>query len=72
MKIKKGWHNLRGEFRTGEIQRIFSACPEKAFHIGLEIGAGDGIQSTLLTEYISKLISTDINPSRLTRESQSL
>jgi SAM-dependent methyltransferase len=69
MKIKKGWQNLRGEFRAKEIQRIFADCPENAFHTGLEIGAGDGIQSTLLTKYISKLISTDINPNRLTRES---
>jgi SAM-dependent methyltransferase len=30
--------------------------------MGLELGAGDGFQSRLLTRYVSRLISTDYNP----------
>ena len=56
-------------YRRREIDLIFSKCPEKSFQTGLELGAGDGFQSTLLTKYVSKLTSTDYDPGILKRAS---
>lgn len=69
MRIKTEWLSWRRNYRKRELNLIFSECPEKLFQTGLELGAGDGFQSTLLTKYVSKLICTDFNPDRLKRES---
>ena len=69
MKIKAEWFPWKHKYRERELRLIFSECPEKVFQTGLELGAGDGFQSTLLTRYVSRLVSTDFNPSRLERES---
>ena len=65
MKIRIGWITWLHNYRKREFSVIFSKCPQKLFQVGLECGAGDGFQSTLLSNYVSKLISTDINPDRL-------
>lgn len=65
MKIKTEWFSHLHNYRKRELDLIFSKCPDKLFQTALELGAGDGFQSTLLTNYISKLISSDINPSIL-------
>jgi Methylase involved in ubiquinone/menaquinone biosynthesis len=69
MKIKTEWLPWLHNYRERELYLIFSKCPEKLFKKGLELGAGDGFQSTLLTKYFSKLISTDYNPNILRKES---
>jgi ubiquinone/menaquinone biosynthesis C-methylase UbiE len=69
LKLKSDWHSHLHKIKKREVECIFSKCPEKLFQMGLELGAGDGFQSTLLTKYISKLISTDYNPYRLKRKS---
>jgi SAM-dependent methyltransferase len=50
-----------------EIGAVFGNCPKKLFRKTLELGAGDGYQSTLLAEYTEELICTDLNPRRLKR-----
>jgi SAM-dependent methyltransferase len=69
VRIKAEWLSWRRNYRKRELNLIFSECPKKLFQTGLELGAGDGFQSTLLTKYVSKLICTDFNPDRLKRES---
>ena len=54
-------HNLRSR----EIRITFGRCSPNTFEEGLELGAGDGFQSTLLQKYISRLICTDLNSDRL-------
>ena len=56
------------DYRKREIELIFRRCPEKLFQRGLELGAGDGYQSTLLSKYSVRLISTEPNGRILTRE----
>jgi ubiquinone/menaquinone biosynthesis C-methylase UbiE len=68
MKIKPEWTVWLHNYRRRELCFIFSKCPEKLFKMGLELGAGDGFQSSLLTKYVSKLISTDYNPDILKKE----
>lgn len=41
---------------------IFGRCPQDAFARGLELGAGDGFQSTLLARYVRRLVATDYRP----------
>ena len=69
MKIKQDWFRYIHMNRAREIERIFLRCPEKVFPTGLELGAGDGFQSALLTRYVLKLISTDYNSDRLNKKS---
>ena len=69
MKIKTGLQYIHHYNKKRELDLIFSECPEKLFQTGLELGAGDGFQSILLAKYVSKLISTDLNPNKLKRES---
>lgn len=61
MKLKPDWIKNLHELKDKEIIRAFSKCPENLFGNGLELGAGDGYQSILLSSYISTLISTDYN-----------
>jgi SAM-dependent methyltransferase len=69
MKIKAEWLPWLHNYRKRELDLIFSKCPEGMFRSGLELGAGDGCQSTLLAKYFSELISADYNPDRLQKES---
>jgi SAM-dependent methyltransferase len=56
------------EFRRREIELIFGRCPPEMFSSGLELGAGDGFQSDLLSHYVGRLISTDYNQDRLRKK----
>jgi len=62
MKIMADWIQHLHNHRKRELGLIFSKCPERLFQEALELGAGDGFQSGLLTRYASKIISTDLNP----------
>lgn len=62
MKIKQDWSKYQHKYKKKELDIIFSKCPERLFQRGLELGAGDGFQATLLIKYVSKLISTELKP----------
>lgn len=51
--------------RRREIELIFSGCPPRTFPAALEIGAGDGYQSTLLETYADRLVVTDLDVTRV-------
>ncbi|MFH1514283.1 MAG: class I SAM-dependent methyltransferase [bacterium] len=68
-RIKPDWTTYLHSMRKREIDTVFSRFPSQVFSRGLEIGAGDGYQSTLLTQYIQHLIAIDLNPERLQKES---
>jgi SAM-dependent methyltransferase len=51
--------------RSSELKSTFAACPPRVFCHGLELGAGDGYQSRLLTHWIESLVSTDYATSAL-------
>ena len=52
------------KLREQEIHKIFSKCTPKCFKIGLELGAGAGIQTKFLSSYVEYLTSTDLDSSR--------
>jgi SAM-dependent methyltransferase len=70
MKLKTDWLAHLHQTRLREFNRIFESCPEQLFASGLELGAGDGFQSTLLSKYVKDLTCTDIDPHKLNRQSQ--
>jgi glycosyltransferase involved in cell wall biosynthesis/SAM-dependent methyltransferase len=59
------WNAYLHACRSRETDIIFKRCPWKLFGKALELGAGDGFQSRLLSRYASSLISTDIDLGRL-------
>ncbi len=61
MRLKKNWKIYLHERRKKQLEMIFSYCPKKIFSLALELGAGDGYQSSYLLNYVGKLISTDYN-----------
>ena len=65
MISKADWTQYLHAIRKREIDLAFSLLPEKHFVSGLEIGAGDGYQTTLLTLHIDRLISSDLNFERI-------
>ena len=60
---KKYLHRVRRE----EIEIAFSSFRKKEFQNGLELGSGEGYQSTMLINYCNKLICTELNDDRLMR-----
>ena len=62
---KTGWTEYLHAIRKREIDIVFSLLPDKYFVSGLEIGAGDGYQTSLLATHLSKLISSDLNFKRM-------
>lgn len=72
MNIKQDWSEYQRKYKKKELDIIFSRCPEQLFQTGLELGAGDGFQATLLTRYSSKLISTELNPAILKNKNTDL
>ena len=62
MKIKQDWSEHQHKHKEIEVGLIFSRCPERLFSRALELGAGNGFQATLLSKYVSRLISTELNP----------
>jgi SAM-dependent methyltransferase len=61
VKIKADWLTWLHAYKEREIRKAFFRCPDKCFDDGLEIGAGDGFQSLLLSQYLRRLVSTEIN-----------
>ena len=62
---KTDWTRYLHTIRKREICIVFSLLPKTHFASGLEIGAGDGYQTTLLASHIDKLISSDLNFKRI-------
>jgi SAM-dependent methyltransferase len=65
MRIKADWLPWLHEFRRRELQLVFSRCPDRLFRTALELGGGDGFQSTLLTTYVERLVCTDFDVAKL-------
>jgi len=59
------WLTYLHWIRKREIQEIFYKCPLRVFPVGLELGAGDGYQSSLLGAYVKHLLATDWDVSLL-------
>ncbi|MDP3763190.1 MAG: methyltransferase domain-containing protein [bacterium] len=62
---KTDWTKYLHAIRKREIDVIFSLLSQKHFISGLEVGAGDGFQTTLLAPHVDKLISSDLNFKRI-------
>lgn len=60
MQVKADWFEYLHDFRRREFQRIFGHFGPGTFRDVLELGAGDGFQSTMLVEYAQRIVSTDI------------
>lgn len=62
---KTNWTRYLHAIRKKEIDLVFSLLSQDNFSSGLEIGAGDGFQTTLLSPHVKKLISSDLNFKRI-------
>lgn len=62
---KDSWDKYLSNIRVQEIEIAFKNLEPKGFDKGLELGAGNGFQSTLLIEYCNQLVSTELNEFRL-------
>lgn len=62
---KVNWEKYLHGIRRREIEEVFSMVPKKYFEFGLEIGAGDGYQTTLLAPRCARFISSDLNFKRI-------
>ena len=65
MICKTDWTQYLHAIRRREIEIVLALLPKKQFTSGLEIGAGDGFQTTLLAPLVEKLISSDLNFNRI-------
>jgi SAM-dependent methyltransferase len=68
MHVKMAWRPYYDGLRQREFVTIFSGCPAKVFRAALELGAGRGLQTRLLTQAAATIISTDLNPNILDNE----
>lgn len=68
MKLKADWLEHLHAFRRRELDIVLAHCPERYFRTGLELGAGDGYQSSILARYVQRLVCTDYNKRRLRRQ----
>lgn len=68
MRLKADWSHHLHFVRRREIEILFSRCPQDLFARGLELGAGDGFQSGLLSRYVTRLTSTDFDRSGLPKQ----
>lgn len=62
---KTDWTEYLHAIRKREIDTIFSSLPPTRLTSGLEIGAGDGFQTSLIAPRIDKLVSSDLNFKRI-------
>jgi len=68
MFLKSDWKVHIHAIQREETRRVFSLIPEKIFNKGIEFGAGDGYQTTLIKPKCSVFISSDLNFKRLKEE----
>lgn len=59
MRVKADWPTYLHQLRRREFDLVFGRCPAGAFGRGLELGAGDGHVSGLLTRCVRDLLVTD-------------
>lgn len=64
MLLKANWKEYIHTIRRREIERAFAFFGPKQFESGIEFGAGDGYQTTLLAPHCSAFVSSDLNFSR--------
>ncbi|MBW6451254.1 MAG: class I SAM-dependent methyltransferase [DPANN group archaeon] len=67
MKIKPNWIKYLHGLRKEEFNIIFKRFPKTKFEKGLEVGAGDGYQTTLLQEYVKQIISSNYNIKQISK-----
>ncbi len=65
MFLKTDWITHLHKTRAHEIKLLFDFLGGKHIESGLEIGAGDGYQTSLLSQKIHNLVSTDLNFNRI-------
>jgi SAM-dependent methyltransferase len=68
VSLRADWLQHLHAFRRRELQAILGQCPERQFRRGLELGAGDGYQSSILSRYVQRLVCTDYDKQRLQRQ----
>jgi SAM-dependent methyltransferase len=62
---ERAWLERLHAHRQRELQTIFGRCPDGYFERGLELGAGDGFQSSLLRRWVRWLVASEVNRRRL-------
>jgi SAM-dependent methyltransferase len=62
MALKADWKTYLHTLRREEIETAFRRCPPNLFSRGIELGAGDCYQSTLLMRYVAALTCTEYHP----------
>ncbi|MFZ2522909.1 MAG: class I SAM-dependent methyltransferase [Minisyncoccia bacterium] len=65
MLFKVDWLSHLHNTRKKEIDIIFDYFGNLKFDSGLELGAGDGFQTSILSSHLHKLISADLNFDRI-------
>ena len=68
MKLKTNWKLYVENLRKREIEIILPYLTNRNIINGLEIGAGSGFQSRILTKYIDNLYCTELNDQRLIKK----
>lgn len=59
LRVKADWLTYLHQLRRREFDLVFGRCPAGVFGRGLELGAGDGHASDLLTQCVKDLLVTD-------------
>ena len=67
MTLKANWKHYIQNLKKKEIQLLHPYLSERQIVNGLEIGAGNGFQSRILSKYIDYLYCTELNETRLNR-----
>ena len=68
MKLKTNWKSYIENLRKREIEIILPYLKNRKIQNGLEMGAGSGYQSRLLTKYVDNLYCTELNDQRLIKK----
>jgi 2-polyprenyl-3-methyl-5-hydroxy-6-metoxy-1,4-benzoquinol methylase len=65
MLLKTDWNKYLHNIRETEIKKVFDHYGNRLFSKGLEIGCGDGYQTTFLSKHCEQFISGDLNFNRI-------
>lgn len=68
MIFKTNWTQYLHLIRKEEIKKIFDFLGSKKFDSGIEFGAGDGFQTTILATHFNSFVSSDLNFKRIKDE----